>query len=208
MMAIGRSPNTQGLGLDQAGVKVDADGAVLVDAYGKTSVPNIYAIGDVTNRLNLTPVAIRDGAAFAETVYNHRPTDVDRLDVPSAAVFSTPEVGTVGLSEDEARKRSSDIDIYRAIFRPLKATISGRETQVMMKLVVDAKSDRVLGCHIVGEGAGEMAQCLAIAVKLNAKKADFDRTLALHPTAAEELVLLKTKVAVQGMADGTNSPIP
>jgi glutathione reductase (NADPH) len=196
MMAIGRDPNTQGLGLESAGVKLGEDGAVIVDKYGQTSVPNIYAIGDVTDRLNLTPVAIRDGAAFAETVFNHRPTEVDRIDVPSA-VFSSPEVGTVGLSEDEARKHSSDIDIYRAIFRPLKATISGRDTQVMMKLVVDAKSDRVLGCHIVGEGAAEMAQCLAIAVKMKAKKSDFDATLALHPSAAEELVLLKSKVVLQ-----------
>jgi glutathione reductase (NADPH) len=199
MMAIGRNPNTKGLGLESAGVELDSEGAVVVDGYGKTSVPNIYAIGDVTNRLNLTPVAIRDGAAFAETVYNHKPTDVDRADVPSA-VFSTPEVGTVGLSEDEARKHSSDIDIYRATFRPMKATLTGRDTHVMMKLVVDAKSERVLGCHIVGEGAAEMAQCLAIAVKLKAKKSDFDRTVALHPSAAEEMVLLKTKVAVQGIA--------
>jgi glutathione reductase (NADPH) len=207
MMAIGRDPNTQGLGLEEAGVKLDKDGAVIVDKFGQTAVPNIYAIGDVTDRLNLTPVAIRDGAAFAETVYNHKPTEVDRIDVPSS-VFSTPEVGTVGLSEDQARKQSSDIDIYRAIFKPLKATISGRETQVMMKLVVDAKSDRVLGCHIVGEGAAEMAQCLAIAVKMKAKKSDFDATLALHPSSAEELVLLKTKVVVQSMADKANSPIP
>lgn len=192
MMAVGRIANTKGIGLDTAGVALTPAGGVIVDEFGQTSVPNIYAIGDVTDRLHLTPVAIRDGAAFAETVFNNKPTSVDRMCVPTA-VFGTPEIATVGLCEETARE-AGPVDIYRTTFRPMKATISGRDTKMTMKLVVDAATDRVLGCHIVGEGAAEMIQCLAIAVKMRATKADFDSVVALHPTAAEELVLLKTKV--------------
>jgi glutathione reductase (NADPH) len=160
-------------------------------------VPHIYAIGDVTNRLNLTPVAIREGHAFADTVFGGRPTRVDHLHVPTA-VFSEPEVGVIGLTETMACERFGRVDIYKATFRPMKATLSGRDTRVLMKLVVDGASDRVLGCHIVGEGAAEMIQTLGIAVKMGATKADFDATMALHPTAAEELVTMRTPTARYG----------
>jgi glutathione reductase (NADPH) len=197
MFAIGRSPNTAGLGLEAAGVQIAKTGAVVVDEYSRTAVPHIYAIGDVTNRLNLTPVAIREGHAFADTVFGGRPTRVDHLDVPTA-VFSEPEVGVIGLTETMARERFARIDIYKATFRPMKATLSGRDTRILMKLVVDGVSDRVLGCHIVGEGAAEMIQTIGIAVKMGATKADFDATMALHPTAAEELVTMRTPTARYG----------
>jgi glutathione reductase (NADPH) len=197
MFAIGRSPNTAGLGLEAAGVEIAKTGAVVVDEYSRTTVPHIYAVGDVTNRLNLTPVAIREGHAFADTVFGGRPTRVDHLDVPTA-VFSEPEVGVIGLPEIMARERFARVDIYKATFRPMKATLSGRDTRMLMKLVVDGTSDRVLGCHIVGEGAAEMIQTLGIAVKMGATKADFDATMALHPTAAEELVTMRTPTARYG----------
>jgi glutathione reductase (NADPH) len=193
MMATGRTPNTAGLGLENAGVKLASTGAVMVDGFSRSNVENIYAIGDVTDRLNLTPVAIREGHAFADTVFGGRPTEVDHANVPTA-VFSQPAVGTVGLSEAAAREKYGAVDIYRSSFRPLKATLSGRSEYVLIKLVVDAKSDRVLGCHMLGADAPELAQCLAIAVKMGATKADFDATLALHPTTAEELVLMRAKV--------------
>jgi glutathione reductase (NADPH) len=151
-------------------------------------------VGDVTNRINLTPVAIREGHAFADTVFGGRATAVDHTNVPTA-VFSEPEVGTVGLTETQARARLARTDIYKAVFKPLKATLSGRDTMVLMKLVVDGLSDRVVGCHVVGEGAAEMAQVAAIAVRMGIKKADFDATIALHPTAAEELVTMRKKTA-------------
>jgi glutathione reductase (NADPH) len=191
MLAIGRAPKTEALGLDQTIVMRDHGGAILVDPTSRTNVPSIYAIGDVTNRLNLTPVAIREGHAFADTVFGGRPTSVDHTNVPTA-VFSTPEIGTVGLTEAQAREKG-EVDIYKARFRPMKATLSGRDDKVLMKLVVDAESDRVLGVHIVGEDAAEMVQIAAIAVKMGATKADFDATMALHPSAAEELVTLRTK---------------
>jgi glutathione reductase (NADPH) len=197
MFALGRAPNVAGMGLEAAGVSIASSGAVVVDAYSRTRVPHIYAIGDVTNRINLTPVAIREGHAFADTVFGGRPTAVDHRNVPTA-VFSEPEVGVVGLTEAQAREQFPRVDIYKATFRPLKATLSGSHTRVLMKLVVDATSDRVLGCHIVGEAAGEMIQTLAIAVKMGATKADFDTTLALHPTAAEELVTMRTPTARYG----------
>ena len=197
MFALGRAPNTAGLGLEAAGVGVASSRAVVVDEYSRTRVPHVYAIGDVTNRVNLTPVAIREGHAFADTVFGGRPTAVDHRNVPSA-VFSEPEVGVVGLTEAQAREQFPRVDIYKATFRPLKATLSGSHTRVLMKLVVDGTSDRVLGCHIVGEGAAEMIQTLAIAVKMGATKADFDATLALHPTAAEELVTMRTPTARYG----------
>jgi glutathione reductase (NADPH) len=195
MFAIGRHPNVGGLGLEKAGVAIDPDnGGIAVDAWSKTSVPNIYAIGDVTHRLNLTPVAIREGHAFADTVFGRRPVEVDHSNIPTA-VFSQPEIGTVGLTETEARARFSHVDIYKTAFRPIKSTMSGRDTRILMKLVVDGTSDRVLGCHIVGDTAAEIVQAVAIAVKMKATKADFDSTFALHPTAAEELVTMRTPTA-------------
>jgi glutathione reductase (NADPH) len=192
MAATGRKPNTDGLGLEAVGVKTDADGAVIVNDYSQTSVANIYAVGDVTNRINLTPVAIREGHCFADTVFGNRPRSPDHADVP-AAVFSQPPVGTIGLSETDARKKYGEVDIYRTSFRPLRATVSGRDERVMMKLVVDAKTDRVVGAHMVGESAGEIMQGIAIAIKAGAKKADFDATVGIHPTAAEEFVTLREK---------------
>ncbi len=195
MFAIGRHPNVGGLGLEKAGVAINpGNGGIAVDHFSKTSVENIYAIGDVTHRLNLTPVAIREGHAFADTVFGKRQVRVDHADIPTA-VFCQPEVGTVGLTEAQARAQYSHVDIYKANFRPMKATMSGRDTRMLMKLVVDAGSDRVVGCHIVGDGAAEMAQLLGIAVKMKATKADFDATMALHPTAAEELVTMRTPSA-------------
>jgi glutathione reductase (NADPH) len=195
MFAIGRHPNVANLGLEKAGVAINPkNGGIAVDGFSRTSVPNIYAIGDVTHRINLTPVAIREGHAFADTVFGKRPVEVDHADIPTA-VFSQPEVGTVGLTEAQARAQISHVDVYKASFRPMKATLSGRDTRVLMKLIVDATTDRVVGCHIVGEGAAEMAQVLGIAVKMKATKADFDATMALHPTAAEELVTMRTPSA-------------
>jgi glutathione reductase (NADPH) len=195
MFAIGRHPNVSGLGLEKAGVAINRNnGGIGVDAWSKTSVPNIYAIGDVTHRINLTPVAIREGHAFADTVFGKRPVQVDHSNIPTA-VFSQPEVGTVGLTESEARAQFSHVDIYKTDFRPIKSTMSGRDTRILMKLVVDGTSDRVLGCHIVGDSAAEIIQAVAIAVKMKATKADFDATFALHPSAAEELVTMRTPTA-------------
>src|ERR1700688_4267760 len=195
MFAIGRHPNVVGLGLEKAGVAIDPNnGGIAVDGFSRTSVPHIYAIGDVTHRINLTPVAIREGHAFADTVFGKRQVQVDHADIPTA-VFCQPEVGTVGLTEAQARAQFSHVDIYKATFRPMKATLSGRETLGLMKLVVDATADRVVGCHIVGDGAAEMVQVLGIAIKMKATKADFDSTMALHPTAAEELVTMRTPTA-------------
>ena len=195
MYAIGRHPNVANLGLENAGVEINPkNGGIAVDAWSKTSASNVYAIGDVTHRINLTPVAIREGHAFADTVFGKRPVQVDHTSIPTA-VFSQPEVGTVGLTESQARAQFSHVDIYKADFRPIKATMSGRDTRILMKLVVDGTTDRVLGCHIVGDGAAEMVQVLAIAVKMKATKADFDATMALHPTAAEELVTMRTPTA-------------
>jgi glutathione reductase (NADPH) len=190
MFAVGRKPNIANLGIEHAGIKTAPLGGIAVDAYSRTSVPSIYAIGDVTNRINLTPVAIREGHAFADTVFGGRPTIVDHTNVPTA-VFSEPEIGVVGLNETQARERLARVDIYRSTFRPLKATLSGRHTRILMKLVVDATTDRVVGVHIVGEGAAEMAQLISIAVKMGATKADIDATMAVHPTAAEELVTMR-----------------
>ncbi|WP_374304508.1 glutathione-disulfide reductase [Ferrovibrio sp.] len=193
MAATGRKPNTDGLGLEAVGVKTDGDGAVVVDEYSRSSVANIYAVGDVTNRINLTPVAIREGHAFADTVFGNKPRKADHNDVP-AAVFSQPGVGTVGLSEEDARKTYGEVDVYRTTFRPMRATVSGRDERILMKLVVDAKSDRVVGAHMVGPEAGEIIQGIAIAIKAKATKADFDATVGIHPTAAEEFVTLREKV--------------
>ena len=192
MVATGRKPHTQGLGLETAGVTLDREGAVLVDAWSKSTVDSIHAVGDVTNRINLTPVAIREGHAFADTVFGGKKTAVDHANVPSA-VFTTPEIGTVGLTETLARASHDIVDIYKTSFRPMKATLSGRNEKTLMKIVVDGKTDKVLGVHILGHEAGEMAQLLGIAVKMGAAKADFDATMALHPTAAEELVTMRTR---------------
>src|ERR1700675_1944637 len=195
MFAIGRHPNVANLGLEKTGVAINPkNGGIAVDHFSKTSVPNIYAIGDVTHRLNLTPVAIREGHAFADTVFGNRPVEVDHVDIPTA-VSSQPEVGTVGLTEAQARAQFSHVDIYKTDFRPIKATMSGRDTRILMKLVVDGTTDRVVGCHIVGDGAAEIVQAVGIAVKMKATKADFDATVLLHPTAAEELVTMRTPTA-------------
>ncbi len=197
MFAVGRKPNIANLGIEQAGIRTAPLGGIAVDAYSRTSAPNIYAIGDVTNRINLTPVAIREGHAFADTVFGGRPTIVDHTNVPTA-VFSDPEVGAVGLNETQARERLARVDVYRSTFRPLKATLSGRHSRMLMKLVVDAATDRVVGVHIVGEGASEMIQFISIAVKMGATKADLDATIAVHPTAAEELVTMRAPAVRYG----------
>ena len=192
MFATGRVPNVVDLGLDKAGVELTPHYAVKVDEYSRTTVPSIYAVGDVTNRANLTPVAIREGHAFADTVFGGKDVKVDHYLVPTA-VFSQPEVGTVGLTEAQARESVRAVDIYKTSFRPMKHTLSGRDERMLMKLVVDGETDRVLGCHICGPDAGEMAQLLGISLRLGAKKSDFDATMAVHPTAAEELVTMREK---------------
>lgn len=190
--AVGRKPAVEGLGLENAGVELDKGGAIVVDEYSKTTADNIYAVGDVTNRENLTPVAIREGAAFAETLYNNNPTKMDYTFIPKA-VFSQPPVGSVGLAEHQARKQYKNIDIYKTNFRAMKNMLTGSEERVLMKLVVDGDTDKVLGCHIVGAEAAEMIQCVAIAVKAGCTKKQFDETVALHPTIAEELVTMREK---------------
>ena len=190
MYATGRVPMTDALGLEQAGVELGAKGEIKVDAYSKTNIDNIYAVGDVTARAELTPVAIREGAAFAETVFNDNPMAVDHSVIPTA-VFSQPSIGTVGASEEAAREAGHDIDVYAASFRPMKNTLSGNAEKMLMKLVVDKADDKVLGLHIVGPDAGEMIQAFGVAVTMGATKAQFDATIAVHPTAAEELVTFK-----------------
>ena len=192
MFAIGRWPNVAGFGLDAAGVRFSDRHGIAVDPLSQTSVPHIYAIGDVTNRVNLTPVAIREGHAFADTVFGGRPTAVDHTNVPTA-VFSEPEVGTVGLTEAQACERLPKVDVYKTSFRPLKMTLAGRDTRAFFKLVVDGESDQLVGCHIVGSDAGEMIQLVAVALKMKATKADIDTVIAVHPTAAEELVTLRER---------------
>jgi glutathione reductase (NADPH) len=192
MFATGRRPNVKGLGLEAAGVKLGMTDGIEVDAYSQTSVPNIYAVGDVTDRIALTPVAIREGHAFAETVFGNRPTKVDHTNVPTA-VFSEPECGVIGLTEAQACRELARVDIYKSSFRTIKASLAGRDTRSFMKLVVDGSTDRVVGCHIVGPDAGEMIQLVGIAVKMKATKADFDAVMAVHPTAAEELVTMREK---------------
>lgn len=192
MFAIGRTPNTSGLGLADAGVQTGVAGEIMVNADSQTNVAHIYAVGDVTNRVNLTPVAIREGHAFADSVYGGKPWTVDYRTIPTA-VFSTPELGTVGLTETEARGTGRAIDIYKTAFRPMRAVLAGRDERTLMKLVVDGPSNVVLGVHILGPDAAEMVQMAAIAVRLKATKADFDQTMALHPSAAEEMVTLRDK---------------
>lgn len=190
MFATGRIPNIEGLGLESADVKLNAGRAIHVDAYSQTSCPSIYAVGDVTNRANLTPVAIREGAAFVETVYNDNPTAVDHSIIPTA-VFSEPEIGTVGMTEHDAASAHEKVNVYVSTFRPMQNTLTSRPEKMMFKLITDANSDKVLGVHIVGPASGEMIQMVGVAVSMGATKADFDKTIAVHPTAAEELVTLK-----------------
>ena len=193
LYATGRAAKTPNLGLASAGVAVKTNGAVIVNEYSQSTVENIYAIGDCTDRMMLTPVAIAEGMAVAQTLFNNNPTKPSYLNVPTV-VFSTPNCGTVGLTEDQARSGNLDIDIYRSRFRPLKHTLTGRDERTMMKLVVDRTTDRVLGCHMVGSDAGEILQGLAIALNCGATKAQFDETIGIHPTAAEEFVTMRTKI--------------
>jgi glutathione reductase (NADPH) len=192
MYATGRIPYTEGMGLETAGVKLVGRGAVAVDTYSKSSVDNIWAIGDVTDRIALTPVAIREGAAFAETEFYGRPTAFDH-EMVASAVFSQPPVGAVGLTEADARHDYGKVDVYRAVFRPMKSTFYGAQDRMLMKLVVNPADDRLLGCHIVGPDAPEMIQMAAIAIKMGVTKAQWDSTCAVHPTAAEELVTMREK---------------
>jgi len=194
MLATGRIPATAGIGLEEAGVKLSRRGAIEVSADSRSSVDSVWAVGDVTDRLALTPVAIREGHAFADTVFGNKPWTCDHENVP-AAVFSTPEIGVVGLTEAAARERYGRLRIYRTAFRPMHDTFSEEPSRMLMKLVVDDASDRVVGVHITGPEAGEMIQLVGIAVKMGATKAQFDATVAVHPTTAEELVTLRTPVA-------------
>jgi len=192
MFAIGRSPNTKGLGLQRAGVELGWNGHVVVNRQSRSSLDNIYAVGDVTDRVQLTPVAIREGHAFADSVFGGKLTTVTHDLIPTA-VFSDPEIGTVGLPEHLARERYPRLDVYKSRFRPMKYTVSGRDEYMLMKLLVDGDSDKVVGCHIIGPDAAEIVQMAAVAMKLGASKADFDATMALHPSAGEELVTMREK---------------
>lgn len=192
MFATGRDPNSRDMGLQAAGCEIGRRGEVIVDDYSQTAVPSIFAIGDVTNRVNLTPVAIREGMAFVETVFKGNPTPVDHDLIPSA-VFTQPELGTVGLSEEEARDQEP-IEVYSTSFRPMQTSFIGHPDRVLMKLVVSQASRKILGCHIVAPNAGEMIQLAGIAVKMGATKEDFDRTVAVHPTMSEEIVTMKAPV--------------
>jgi len=193
LYATGRVSKTPRLGLENAGVNLKGNGAVIVDEYSKSSVDNIYAIGDCTDRLMLTPVAIAEGMAIANTLFNNKPTKPNYFNVPTA-VFSTPPCGTVGMTEQQARASNLDVDIYKSVFKPLKLTLTSRDERTMMKLVVDRTTDRVLGCHMVGADAAEIIQGLAVALKCGATKAHFDATIGIHPTAAEEFVTMRTKI--------------
>ena len=203
LLAAGRIANTQGLGLEEAGVNLAKNGQVVVNEYSQTNIPSIYAVGDVTDRVNLTPVAIHEAMCLIETVYKDNPTIPDH-ELVATAVFTQPEVGTVGMGEEEAAEKYGDIKIYKASFRPMKYILPGREEKMLMKVVVETSTDRVLGVHIVGPDSGEMAQLLGIALKMGATKTDFDRTMAVHPTAAEELVTMyqPTYLVVNGERQG------
>jgi glutathione reductase (NADPH) len=194
MFATGRKPNTANLGLESAGVKLAADGAVIVDKYSSSTVDSIHAIGDVTNRINLTPVATAEAMWLARTLFRGEPTAVDHENVPTA-VFANPNVATVGLSEEKARERFGAVDIYKSSFRGLKLTVTEKKERTFMKLVVDRATQRVVGAHMIGADAGEIIQGMAIAVKLGATKAQFDATIGIHPTAAEEFVTMREKAA-------------
>lgn len=189
MFALGRLPLTSGLGLETAGVEMDAQGYIKVDGYSRTNVENIWAVGDVTNRVQLTPVAIHEAMCFVSTEFRGTPQLPDHEMIPTA-VFSHPEIGTVGMTEEEAAQNFAKLNVFSANFRPMKFTLSGRDSRMLMKLIVDAETDKVIGAHVLGPDAGEMAQVLAIPMKMGCTKADFDRTMALHPSAAEELVTM------------------
>lgn len=194
MFATGRAPNADDLGLEALGVERGRKGEVIVDAYSQTAVPSIYAVGDITDRANLTPVAIREGMAFVETVFNGNPTKPDHDLIPTA-IFTQPEMGTIGLSEEDAAAQEP-IEVYATSFKPMQQSFAGRSSRVLMKLIVSQKTRKVLGCHIVAPGAGEMIQLAGIAVKMGATKEDFDRTVAVHPTMSEEIVTMKTPTRV------------
>ncbi|MGH6876783.1 MAG: FAD-dependent oxidoreductase, partial [Rhizomicrobium sp.] len=197
MLAIGRAPNTGGMGLEKIGVALGRRGEIKVDEFSRSSQPHIWAVGDVTDRLALTPVAIHEAMAFVKTVFDDNPTPVDHTNVPTA-VFSQPEIGTVGLTEAKALADGFAIDVYKSSFRPLKNTLSGRAERALFKLVVDANTNRVLGCHLFGPEAAEIIQFVAVAMKMGATKAQFDATVALHPSIAEELVTMRAKSYSKG----------
>ena len=199
MFATGRRPYVEGLGLEAAGVRLNEAGAIAVDKFSKTSVDNIWAVGDVTDRINLTPVAIREGAAFAQTEFYGNPTTFDH-DMVASAVFSQPPVGAVGLSEAEARHLHGKVDIYLSRFRPMKTTFYGGDERCLIKLVVAAASQRILGCHVVGPDSPEIIQMAAVALKMGVTKPQWDATCAVHPTLAEELVTMRDKYVPQGAA--------
>jgi len=192
LFATGRAPNTRGIGLDDVGVKLQPNGAVMVDEYSRTNIPNIWAIGDVTDRMNLTPVALHEAMCFVKTAFGGEPTK-PIYDTIATAVFSTPPIGTVGLTEEEARAKYGKVDIYKNRFRPLKHTLTKREHFSFLKMIVDPKTDKVVGCHMLGDDSAEIVQGLAIALKCGATKAQFDATIGIHPTAAEEFVTMRTK---------------
>ena len=204
MAATGRVPNTTGLGLQQAGVELGWNGHVVVDEYSKSTVDSIYAVGDVTDRKNLTPVAIREGIAFVETVFKDKPDTMDYDFIPTA-VFTEPEIGTVGLSEEEAREKYRAVDIYKSSFRPMRATISGRDEKMLIKLVIDAESDKVLGVHLLGPDAAEIVQMAAISLRLGVTKAQLDGTMALHPSIAEEIVTMRQKWVAPKPSEGSDA---
>jgi glutathione reductase (NADPH) len=205
LAATGRVPSTRDLGLEEAGVALGENGEVVVDRFSASSVPSIYAVGDVTDRIALTPVAIKEGHAVALTLFGSQPTPVDHNDVPSA-VFSQPPVGTVGVTEAEAKERFHELEIYKSTFRPLKHTLSGRDERTLMKLIVDRASQRVVGVHVVGADAPEIVQGVGIAVKAGLTKAHFDATVGIHPTSAEELVTMREKTVVTGHGRGVAKP--
>ncbi|WP_069306821.1 glutathione-disulfide reductase [Methylobrevis pamukkalensis] len=191
MAATGRVPNVAGLGLEALGVATMPNGAIVVDEHSRTCVPGVFAVGDVTDRVSLTPVAIREGHAFADTEFGGKDVVVDHALIPTA-VFSTPELGTVGLTQEDACEQYPHVDVYRAKFRPMRNTLSGRDERVLMKILVDAETDKVLGVHLLGPDSGEFAQLVGIVIGMGGTKADFDRTMAVHPTATEELVTMRT----------------
>jgi len=198
MLAIGRVPNTSGMGLDRIGVELGRRGEVKVDEFSRSSLPHIWAVGDVTDRMALTPVAIHEAMAFVKTVFEDDPTPVDHTNVPTA-VFSQPEIGTVGLTEAQALAQGFAIDVYKSSFRPLKNTLSGRDERAVFKLIVDARTGRMLGCHLFGPEAAEIIQMVAVAMRMGATKAQFDATIALHPSVAEELVTMRNKAYSKGL---------
>jgi glutathione reductase (NADPH) len=193
MYATGRSPNTRNIGLEEIGVEMKRDGSIVVDDQFQTSVPNIYALGDVIDRYQLTPVAIAEAMVLSANLFDGRDDSMDYADIPTA-VFSHPNIGTVGLTEEAAREQYGDVDIYRSTFKPMKHTLTGRDEQTLMKLIVDKASDRVVGCHMVGPDAGELIQGMGVALKAGATKAQFDATVGIHPTAAEEFVTMREAV--------------